>query len=80
MQIMKFKKLDEAIERANNTEYGLAASVITKDLERALHVAHSVRAGSVWWESKNRLGTYPWLSARLWYLIEAEWRIYASVN
>jgi len=47
-QIMKFKTLDEAIERANNSEYGLAASVMTSDLEKALHVAHSVRAGNIW--------------------------------
>jgi len=48
MSIAKFKSLDEVIERANKTIYGLAASVMTKDLERALHLAHGVRAGSVW--------------------------------
>eukprot|EP00794_Sanderia_malayensis_P009842 gene9842-10852_t len=47
-QIIKFSSIDEVIERANNTTYGLAASVMTKDLNTALKVAHSVRAGSIW--------------------------------
>lgn len=47
-QLLHFKKLDEAIERANKTSYGLAAGVVTKDIEKALHVAHGVRAGTVW--------------------------------
>lgn len=34
-QIIKFSKMDELLERANNTEYGLAAAVFTKDLDRA---------------------------------------------
>jgi len=47
-QILKFKTLDEAIDRANETEYGLAAGIITKNLENALHFVNNVRAGSVW--------------------------------
>jgi len=46
--IIKFKTLDEAIERANRSAYGLAAGVITKDLSTALRVARDVRAGTVW--------------------------------
>lgn len=49
MQILKFKNLDEVIERANKTIYGLAASVMTKDLDKAMHLAQGVRAGNVWW-------------------------------
>lgn len=48
MQIMKFKTIDEVIERANHTNYGLAAAVFTKDLEKAMMIAQGVRAGSVW--------------------------------
>jgi len=48
MQILKFKDMDEIIHRANLTEYGLAASVFTKDIEKAMHVAQGVRAGNVW--------------------------------
>nr|AGN03871.1 retinol dehydrogenase 2 [Aurelia aurita] len=47
-QIMKFKDINEMIERANKTCYGLAAAVVTNDLNKALKVAHSVRAGTVW--------------------------------
>lgn len=48
MQILKFKNLNDIIERANNTEYGLAAGVMTKDIEKALYIANSLRAGTVW--------------------------------
>jgi len=47
-QIMKFKTLDEIIERANKSQYGLAAAVFTNDLERALHLSQGLRAGTVW--------------------------------
>jgi len=48
MQIMKFKTIDEAITRANATDYGLAASVFTQDLEKANYVSAALRAGSVY--------------------------------
>ena len=48
MQIMKFKTIDEVIQRANNTTYGLAASVFTKNLDKALMLAQGIRAGTVW--------------------------------
>ena len=48
MQIMKFKTLDEVIERANKTRYGLAAAVYTKNIDRALMLAQGIQAGSVW--------------------------------
>lgn len=47
--IFKFNTMDEVIERANNTEYGLAAGVVTKDIDKALTFAKAVEAGSVWW-------------------------------
>ncbi|XP_066140077.1 aldehyde dehydrogenase X, mitochondrial [Euwallacea fornicatus] len=46
--ILKFDTLDEVIERANKTTYGLAAGVITKNLDNALVFANAVEAGSVW--------------------------------
>ncbi len=48
MSIIKFKDIDELIERANKTIYGLAAGVWTKDISKAHAIAHSVRAGTVW--------------------------------
>jgi len=47
-QILKFKNLEEAIDRANSTEYGLAAGIITENLTNALQFVNNVRAGTVW--------------------------------
>ncbi|KAG1346269.1 aldehyde dehydrogenase family 2 member C4 [Cocos nucifera] len=48
MSLMKFKTVEEAIERANNTRYGLAAGIVTKDLNIANRVSRSIRAGIIW--------------------------------
>ncbi|KAK1282799.1 Aldehyde dehydrogenase family 2 member C4 [Acorus calamus] len=48
MSLMKFKTIEEAIEKANNTRYGLAAGVVTKDIDIANRVSRSIRAGSIW--------------------------------
>jgi len=48
MQILKFKTMDEAIERANDSNYGLGAAVFTNDVNKAIQVSNSLRAGSVW--------------------------------
>jgi len=42
------KDLEEAIERANDTIYGLGSSVWTKDLEKAYHAAERIEAGTTW--------------------------------
>ncbi|XP_076323860.1 aldehyde dehydrogenase 1A1-like [Tachypleus tridentatus] len=47
-QLIKFKTLDEVIERANNTHYGLAAGIFTNNVETALMYSQGVRAGSIW--------------------------------
>jgi acyl-CoA reductase-like NAD-dependent aldehyde dehydrogenase len=46
--ILKFDTLEEAIARANATKYGLAAGIVTNDLNKALTFIQSVHAGSVW--------------------------------
>lgn len=43
--VIPFRGEQEAIELANDTKYGLSASLWTKDLERALRVARAVRCG-----------------------------------
>jgi succinate-semialdehyde dehydrogenase / glutarate-semialdehyde dehydrogenase len=45
--IMKFKKIEEAIALANDTEYGLAAYVFTNDLKTALIVSEGLEAGGI---------------------------------
>ena len=42
-----FDAEDEAIALANDTSYGLAASVWTKDIDQALRVARGIKAGTV---------------------------------
>ncbi|KAG6658490.1 aldehyde dehydrogenase family 2 member C4-like [Carya illinoinensis] len=48
MALSKFKTIEEAIKKANSTRYGLAAGIVTKDLNVANTVSRSVRAGTVW--------------------------------
>ncbi|CAM4809363.1 unnamed protein product [Rotaria magnacalcarata] len=48
MCVLKFDSYDEVIERANATNFGLVAGVITKDLTRALKFVQELQAGSVW--------------------------------
>lgn len=48
MSIMKFSTIEEVIKRANDTKYGLAAGICTRDIGKALRVASSINAGTVW--------------------------------
>jgi len=48
VSIFKFKTLEEVIERANNTSYGLAAAVHTTNHNTAIKVSNALEAGTVW--------------------------------
>jgi aldehyde dehydrogenase (NAD+) len=48
MSALKFKNVDEIIKRSNDTHFGLAAAVWTRDVAKAHHYAKEVRAGTVW--------------------------------
>jgi aldehyde dehydrogenase (NAD+) len=48
LSILKFKDVAEVTRRANNTCYGLAAAVWTRDVQKAHQMAHALRAGTVW--------------------------------
>ena len=48
LAVSTFETEDEAIELANGTEYGLAASLWTQDLARAHTLASAIEAGTVW--------------------------------
>lgn len=43
-----FSDIDQIVAEANNSEYGLAAGVWTKDISKAHRIAHKLRAGTVW--------------------------------
>lgn len=47
--ILKFDTLEEVLDRANATNYGLGAGIITKNLEAALQYSKHVEAGIVWY-------------------------------
>ena len=53
--IERFEDEREAVARANHTEFGLSASVWTRDGARALRVARALRDGTVWINDHNRL-------------------------
>eukprot|EP00210_Caulerpa_lentillifera_P009162 g8735.t1 len=46
--IFKFEDIDEVIRRANDTTYGLAAGVLTNNIDTANRVSRALRAGTVW--------------------------------
>ncbi len=48
LSVIPFDDIDDAIRIANDTAYGLAAAVWTKDLKVAHRVARGIRAGTVW--------------------------------
>jgi aldehyde dehydrogenase (NAD+) len=51
--LLTFRTHTEAVELANNTRYGLAASVWTESINLALDVAPQLKAGTVWINSTN---------------------------
>jgi aldehyde dehydrogenase (NAD+) len=45
---LKFSDFDEVISRANNSDYGLAAAVFSKNIDIVNKTVQSFRAGTVW--------------------------------
>jgi len=50
---IEFADVDEAIARANNSSYGLAAAIWTRDIKKAHAVARRLQAGTVWINTYN---------------------------
>lgn len=45
---MPFDNIDELVEKANDSVYGLAAGIWTQDLKKAHYIAHRIKAGTIW--------------------------------
>lgn len=48
MTILKFKTVDEVIKRANDSNYGLGAGVVTKSIDNAIKISNGIRTGTVY--------------------------------
>ena len=55
LPIWRVRDLDEAIERANASQFGLGSSVWTRDLQRARHAAERIEAGYTWINSRTKV-------------------------
>ncbi|KAK7052618.1 aldehyde dehydrogenase [Favolaschia claudopus] len=53
--VIKFKDEEDVLRQANDTVYGLAAAVFSKDINRALETAHKLQAGTAWVNCVNQL-------------------------
>jgi aldehyde dehydrogenase (NAD+) len=54
LSVLTFRTPDEAVEKANNTPYGLSAGVWTEKGSRILAIASKLRAGVIWANTYNR--------------------------
>jgi acyl-CoA reductase-like NAD-dependent aldehyde dehydrogenase len=59
--VLPFDDVDDVVNRANATDYGLGASIWTRDIARAHGLAQAVSAGNVWVNMPNPLdAAAPW--------------------
>jgi len=55
LTVLSFEDMDELVEKANSTIYGLAAAVWTRDIAKAHKLARRIQAGTVWINTYNML-------------------------
>lgn len=58
LPLLVWSEEQEVIDRANNTDVGLGASVWSKDIERAVRMGEQIESGSVW--INEHMGIKPW--------------------
>lgn len=58
LPLLRFSDIEEVITRANDSEYGLAGSVWSRSVERALDVAQRLNAGSVWINQNRQVAAH----------------------
>jgi aldehyde dehydrogenase (NAD+) len=57
LSVIKFSSLDEAVKRANASEYGLGAGIISSDISASLRAAYALRSGTVYINCYHYLDT-----------------------
>ncbi|GGJ97136.1 NADP-dependent glyceraldehyde-3-phosphate dehydrogenase [Lentibacillus kapialis] len=64
--VLRVKNVDEAISIANESEYGLQASIFTKNMEQAIQIGHELEVGSVQVNGKTERGPdhFPFLGVK----------------
>jgi aldehyde dehydrogenase (NAD+) len=48
MSVIKFKTIEEVIEKANDSEFGLASGVCTTNIESAIEISNALKSGQVY--------------------------------
>ncbi|CAI5703543.1 unnamed protein product [Peronospora effusa] len=48
MSVFKFKTIDQVIERANDSVYGLRAGVVTKSIDNAIKISNGIQTGTAY--------------------------------
>ena len=89
LPIMRVKSVEEAVEIANKSEYGLQSAVFTKDIDKAFNIANKLDVGTVQINNKTERGPdhFPFLGVKasgmgiqgIRYSIEAMTRVKAMV-
>ncbi len=66
LPVIRIKNINEAIEIANKSEYGLQSSVFTKDIDRAFYIADRLEVGTVQVNNKTERGPdhFPFLGVK----------------
>ena len=66
LPVIRVKDLDEAIDIANRSEYGLQSSVFTRDINRAFYIANHLEVGTVQINNKTERGPdhFPFLGVK----------------
>ena len=66
LPLIRVSSIDEAIEIANKSEYGLQSSVFTQDIDKAFYIAKKLEVGTVQVNNKTERGPdhYPFLGVK----------------
>ncbi|WP_040209954.1 NADP-dependent glyceraldehyde-3-phosphate dehydrogenase [Clostridium polynesiense] len=66
LPVIRIKNIDEAIDIANRSEYGLQSSVFTKDIDKAFYIADKLEVGTVQVNNKTERGPdhFPFLGVK----------------